>query len=262
MKTKEFKIVAIIFALGLMFFSACQKPDPDSQSAEDDARGSYIMADAFAVGNNEAGDDGSGKAFYPEGMTVVRDSVAHTVTITFDSCEFRGKLRNGIINVKYTRIPTIGLRALNLRITFDDYTIDGIKVEGAILTTFGGTYLIPEINVIANNMKATFPDDKFITWSSNKTFKITEGFGDYNIDNNVLEISGTADGTNRAGDTYHSVYDKVTIDRACEYGYPVSGTVTITSDNGTTVIDYGKGDCDDIITVTNNGVTLTIHLNS
>ena len=262
MKTKHFKITAIIFALGLMVFSACQKPDPDSQSAEDDARGSYIMADAFAVGNNEAGDVGSGKAAYPEGMTVERDPIAHTVTITFDNCNFRGKIRNGIIHVDYTLVPQMGLRAFNLTITFENYTIDGIKVEGAIRSSFGGTYLVPEINVIATNMKATFTDGKFITWSSNKTFKITEGFGDFDIDNNVLEISGTVTGTNRAGNDFTSVYDKVTLKRSCPDGYPVSGTVTINSDKGTTVIDYGDGTCDDIITVTNNGVTLTIHLNS
>ncbi len=262
MKTKHFKLIAIFFAVGLLAFSACKKPDPDSQSAEDDARGSYIMADAFAVGNNEAGDDGSGKAAYPEGMTVVRDTVAHTVTITFENCNFRGKIRNGIIHVGYTRIPTVGPKAVNLEITFENYTIDGIKVEGAIRTTFGGTYKVPEIHVVATNMKATFTDGKVLSWSSDKTFTITEGFGDNDIDNNVLEISGTVNGTNRAGEDFKSVYDKVTLKRSCPDGYPVSGTVTITSDKGTTVIDYGNGECDDIITVTNEGVSVTIHLNS
>jgi len=262
MKTNQFKIIALFFAIGLTVLSACQKPDPDSQSAEDDARGSYIMADAFAVANNEAGDDGSGKAAYPEGMTVDRDIDKHTVTITFDNCDFRGKIRNGIIHVDYVLVPQRGLRAFNLVITFENYIIDGDKVESSIRTTFGGTYLIPEINVIATNMKATFTDGKFISWSSDKTFKITEGFGDFDIDNNVLEISGTVTGTNRLENDFTSVYDKVTLKRSCPDGYPVSGTVTITSDKGTTVIDYGDGTCDDIITVTNDGVTLTIHLNS
>lgn len=261
MKTKHFKLIAVLFALGLFAFSACKKPDPDSQSAEDDARGSYIMADAFAVSNSEAGGT-DGKAAYPAGMTVVRDTVTHSVTITFDNCEFRGKLRNGIIHAAYTLKPTIGLRAVNLIITFENYYIDGIHVEGGISTSFGGTYIVPEINVIATNMKATFEDGKVISWDSNLTYKMTQGFGTYSIDDNVIEMSGTANGTNRAGVDYSSVYNKVTVDRACTYGYPISGTVTITSDKGTTVIDYGNGDCDDVITVTNNGITLTIHLDS
>ncbi len=262
MKTKNFKILAIIFALGLFALSSCEKPDPDSQSAEDDARGSYIMADAFAVSNNEAGDDGTGKAAYPAGMTVVRDSVAHTVTITFDNCEYLGKVRNGIIHIAYERLFNIGLRAVNLNITFENYTIDGVKVEGTIETTFGGTYKVPEIHVVATAMKATFPDGKFISWSSDMTYTITEGFGDYDISNNVLEISGTINGTNRAGKDYTSVWNKVTLKRICPDGYPVSGTVTITSDKGETVIDYGNGECDDEITITNEGVTVTINLNS
>jgi len=261
MKTKQFTIIALFIAIGLTVLSSCQKSDPDSQSAEDDARGSYIMADAFAVSNNEAGGD-NGKILADSCMSVVRDTAAHTVTITFDNCDFRGKIRNGIIHVGYTRVPTQGPKAVSLNITFENYTIDGIKVEGAIRTTFGGTYKVPEIHIIATDMKATFKDGRFITWSSDKTFKITEGFGDGNIDTNVLEISGTVTGTNRAGNDFTSVYDKVTIDRACEYGYPISGTVTITSDKGITVIDYGSGECDDIITVTNNGVTVTIHLDA
>ncbi len=260
MKTKHFKIITLFFVVGLLAFSSCEKPEPDTQSAEDDARGSYIMADAFAVSNNEAGDDGSSKMIYPEGMTVTKDTAANTVTITFDNCEFRGKVRNGIIHVGYTKRPLIGLRAVDINITFENYYIDGIHVEGTINTTFGGTYLLPEFHVVATNMKATFTDGQFISWSSDQTFKITSGFGDYNIDNNVLEVSGTVDGTNRAGNTYHSVYDKVTLDRACSYGYPISGTVTITSDKGTTIIDYGTGDCDNLITVTNNGVSVNITL--
>ncbi len=260
MKTKQFKIFVILFAIGLTVFSSCQKPDPDSQSAEDNARGSYIMADAFAVSNSEAGGTG-GKAVYPEGMTVVRDSITHSLTIRFDSCDFRGKIRNGIIHVVYVPRFTIGLRAVDLTITFENYYIDGIHVEGTIKTTFGGTYLKPAIHVIATNMKATFPDNKVLSWSSDKTFTMTEGYGTYTIDDNVLEISGTVTGTNRAGKEFHSVYDQVTLKRSCPDGYPVSGTVTITSDKGETLIDYGDGTCDDIITISNNGVTITIHLN-
>ncbi|MCF6184687.1 MAG: hypothetical protein L3J56_08725 [Bacteroidales bacterium] len=259
MKTKQFKIFAILFAIGLTVFSSCKKPDPDSQSAEDNARGSYIMADAFAVSNSEAGGT-DGKIAYPKGMQVVRNLTARTVTITFDSCDFRGKVRNGIIHVAYALHPDIGLRAVDLTITFENYYIDGIHVEGTIKTTFGGTYTKPAIHVIATNMKATFPDNKVLSWSSDKTFTMTSGYRTYTIDDNVIEISGTVNGTNRAGKEFHSVYDKVTLKRSCPDGYPVSGTVTITSDKGETVIDYGDGTCDDIITVSNNGVTLTIHL--
>ncbi|MCF6366283.1 MAG: hypothetical protein L3J35_08785 [Bacteroidales bacterium] len=257
MKTNLFKILSVFFALGLFALASCEKPDPDAQSAEDDARGSYIMADAFAVGNTEAG--GTGKASLPACVDVYRNQT-DTIVLTFNNCDYLGSVRSGSLIINYTRLD-IGARAVNIIITFDNYTIDGIAVEGKITTTFGGTYIRPEINVVAENMSATFTDNKTISWSSDKTFTIVSGFGDGNISTNIIEMSGTASGINRQGKSYSSVYNKVRIERSCTAGYPVSGTVTIESDKGTSVIDYGNGTCDKTITVTNNGVTVEVTLN-
>lgn len=260
MKTTIFKVLSLLLMIGLFTVSSCKKPDPDEQSAEDDARGSYIMADAFALGNNEAGGGDGGKSI-PDCMKVERNIEMKTVKITFTDCNFRGAIRNGIINVSYS-ITDFGTRAVSLIITFDNYTFDNIGVEGTITTTFVGPYLKPVIKVVAKNMVATFNDNRTITWSSNKTFTfISDGFGDGDISTNVIEISGTATGINREGLSYTSTYNAVTVDRGCEYGYPVSGTVTIESDNGTSVIDYGDGTCDNKITVTIEGISVPITLN-
>ncbi len=256
-----FKVLPLLLLFGLFTVSSCDKPDPDAQSAEDDARGSYIMADAFAIGNNEAGGGGGGKAYLPDCMTVVRDIDLKTVIITFDNCDYRGAVRNGVINVSYTVPNPDQPIAVSIVITFDNYTINNIGIEGTITSTFGGTIVKPQIHIVASNMLATFPDDKTISWSSDKTFTIIEGFGDGDISTNVIEMSGTASGINRKSESYTATYTTVTVDRSCEYGYPVSGTVTIISDKGTSVIDYGTGSCDNTITVTNNGVSISLTLN-
>ena len=261
MKTLNFKLIALLFVLSVFAFSSCDKPDPDAQSAEDDARGAYILSDAFALGNNEAGGGSGGKADIPECMTIVRNTDTKTITITFNNCLYRGATRNGIIHISYTVPNPDHPRAVSVTITFEDYKIDNVDVEGTISSTFGGSYTQPVIHVVSDNMVATFADGKTISWSSDQTFTITEGFGDGEIDNNVIVIGGTAEGINRKGMAYESVYSSVTVDRSCEYGYPVSGTVTITSDKGTSVIDYGNGTCDNEIEVTNSGVTVTISLN-
>ncbi|MCD4794053.1 MAG: hypothetical protein K8R54_12515 [Bacteroidales bacterium] len=259
MKSNFFKILTIFFAAGLLILSGCKKPDPDAQSAEDDARGGYIMSDAFAVGNNQAG-GGGGKADLPGCVEVYKNDV-DTIILTFnDNCEYRGAVRNGSIIIKYTLLADIGLRAVEFVITFDNYSINDIGVEGTITTTFGGTYIKPAINVVATDMVATFSDSRTISWSSNKTFTILNGFGDGDISTNVIEMSGTATGVNRNGVSYTARYDAVTVDRSCEYGYPVSGTVTIVSENGTSVIDYGDGACDNIITVTNGKISVEVKL--
>ncbi len=257
MKTNFFKILSVFFALGLFALASCEKPDPDAQSAEDDARGSYIMADAFAIGNTEAGS--GGKAYLPECVDVYRNQ-RDTVILAFNNCDYNGAVRNGSIIVNYTLRPLIGDRAANIIVTFDNYTMDDVSVEGTITTTFGGTILRPEIQIIADNMLASFPDNRTISWSSDKTFTIVSGFGDGSFLTNVVEMSGTASGVNRKGESYSSVYNSVKVERSCDAGYPVSGTTTIESDKGTSVIDYGEGECDKVITVTNNGVTITITL--
>ncbi len=261
MKTNLFKILAVFFALGVFAIASCDKPDPDQQSAEDDARGGYMMADAFALGNDNAGDTGGGKAYFPEGMVVERNVLTHTVTITFTNCDYKGAVRNGVVKIKHSlAIGVNSPRAFNLTVTFENYTMDGVALEGTINTTFGGTYSQPEIHVVATGMKATFTDDKVLTWSSDKTFTIEEGFAKPTVPN-VVVMSGTASGVNRAGVAFNSTYTNVKLNRACEDSkYPVSGTVTIESDKGTTVIDYGNGECDNIVSITNNGVTIEITL--
>ncbi len=257
MKTNMFKILSVFFVLSIVALVSCEKPDPDAQSAEDDARGSYIMADAFAIGNTEAG--GGGKAYLPECVDVYRNQM-DTVILTFNNCDYNGAVRNGSIIVNYTLRPLIGARAANVIITFDNYTMDGVSVEGTITTTFGGTIIKPEIHILADNMLATFPDERTLSWSSDKTFTIVSGFGDGDFTTNIIEMSGTASGVNRKGESYSSVYNTVRVERSCEAGYPVSGTVTIESDKGTSVIDYGEGTCDNVISVTNNGITIPLTL--
>lgn len=254
MKSNLFKFLSVFFTLTLFILTSCEKPSaPDEQSAEDDARGSYIMADVFAMGNNEAG--GGGKTVLENCYTVDRTH-QDTVILSFDNCENR----SGRIIVAFETPNPDSPKAVNTVMTFENYFVDNIAVEGTITSTFGGTINIPEINVIASNMVATFTNDKTISWSSNKTFKIVEGFGDGNISTNVLEISGTAEGINRKSEDYTSTYNAVTVKRACTTKYPISGTVTIVSNDGTTEIDYGSGECDNIITVTSNGISINVTL--
>jgi len=254
MKTNLFKILAVFFAFGLFALTSCEKPNPDTQSAEDDARGGYMMADAFAIGNDNAGGDG-GKTLFPDGMVVTHPE-AGKVVVTFTNCDYRDAVRNGVINISYTQRDA-GERAFNITITFENYTMDGVQLEGTIVTTFGGTYRIPEINVVATNMKATFTDGKVLSWSSNQTFKVLEGFANPDV-TNVVEMSGTVEGNNRDNKSFTSVYAAL-LKKECSK-YPVSGTVTIISDKGTTVIDYGNGECDNKITVTNAGITVPVTL--
>ena len=42
--------------------------------------------------------------------------------------------------------------------------------------------------------------------------------------------------------------------------FPVKGVVTIVKNDAEATLDYGNGDCDDLATITKNGVAKEIHL--
>jgi len=47
---------------------------------------------------------------------------------------------------------------------------------------------------------------------------------------------------------------------SCRKPFPVSGTISKVKNGVETVVDYGTGTCDNVATVTTNGVTTTIKL--
>ncbi|RLD51779.1 MAG: hypothetical protein DRI94_05065, partial [Bacteroidetes bacterium] len=97
---KNFLKISTLLLLGFVFtFSACKKDDADSQSAEDAARGSYIMADAFAMSND--GSDG-GKALKAQfsDCKFTYNQLDDGFELTFDNCtDDAGITRNGTIRI-------------------------------------------------------------------------------------------------------------------------------------------------------------------
>ncbi|NPA44968.1 MAG: hypothetical protein GXO49_05495, partial [Chlorobi bacterium] len=215
MKTNLFKILAIFFAFGMFALTSCDTSEPDQQSAEDDARGGYMMADAFAVSNDNTNDDG-GKALLVEGMEIERSLLEHKVKITFSNCDYRGAKRNGVINIAYDfALEPSNLGAYNLVITFEDYTVDGVGLEGTITTTFGGIYDTPAITIVGTGMVATFSNGETISWNSSQVYTLEGGFVNGLVGDTVV-VSGTSEGVNRKGESFKSTYANVTLNRACE----------------------------------------------
>lgn len=262
MKISALKILLLLLAAGMLMFTSCKKDlgSPDSQSAEDDARGAYVSAETFALGNDEANDTGGGKALLGNCWTRTVEGTWNegVVTFVFDNCEYKGAVRNGTVNIAYTRKLLIHRRAVNTVITFDNYSIDGVKVEGTLTSTIQGDSVAPSFTVVGKDMKLTFSDNRTIEWNATRTFTMVEGFTTIIRDDNVIEMSGTVTGVNRKGVSFESVQSKIRREYTCKW--PVSGTNTITSEDRVTVIDYGNGECDNIITVTSNGVSLDVNL--
>jgi hypothetical protein len=47
---------------------------------------------------------------------------------------------------------------------------------------------------------------------------------------------------------------------ACRKPFPVSGTVSIIKNDATSILDFGNGECDNLATITIDGITKEIRL--
>lgn len=142
--------------------------------------------------------------------------------------------------------------------TVDNYTINGIKLEGVRTSTniTGSTEEAPKFNVVLNDGKATFPDQTEATRESDITWSWERGANPLQ-DQLVIDKSSTAEGTTRGGRTYDvSLTEDLVYQRTCFIAvdgvkrYLIDGEKEI-------VIDYGSGDCKSV-SVTVNGVTRSV----
>ena len=179
-----------------------------------------------------------------------------TVDFGLTGCtDLRGNLRTGKVIFTYNgRRFVPGSTVVT---TVDNYTINGIKLEGTrtLTNVSGSSSDAPKFNVVLTNGKATLLADgtvaereSNITWS---WVRAASPVDDYL----VIDQSSIASGTTRGGREYSvSLTEALKYKRFCGIAvdgikkYVVDGTKEIT-------IDYGSGECDKSVVITVNGVT-------
>ena len=281
---------------GLMFFASCKKdnstqvntPGQDSTSsvevAQNEAGVSSQFDDVFditmGVQASDAGEDiglGTGTDIMYRGqgtdsstkcytVTVVPD-IPHqfpkTVTIDFGSgCLGKdGKLRSGKIVTIFT--GPMKISGSKASATFINYTVDSFQVAGTytVQNTSSSNKQAWTIAVIDGKISNT-SSGRWVEWNATHERKLIKGNGtpDYNGDN-VLQITGNSNGSNSNGRIWSSIItDPVIRKGGCKWR--VKGQVQITRKSNTHIalLDYGDGTCDNIATITVNGVTRTITL--
>ena len=195
------------------------------------------------------------------------DYVNHIITIDFgDGCiGMFGRERSGKIFIKYTdRIFVTG--AVHT-ITFEDFYVDGKKIEGirtrTNISTSNDDFL--RFSIVLENGKVTWEDGTFATREANwETTRIRTP----NPINDERIRTGSASGINRDGIGYTLEITKAIVwKRECmpikRVMIPVEGIKVKKFEDGTIVtIDYGDGTCDNLVTITKDGITETIELQS
>ena len=100
-----------------------------------------------------------------------------------------------------------------------------------------------------------------LLWACSRSIEQTGGMGDTNPNNDVFQITGSANGTNRQGKTYTVNITQALVKRT-SCAWIESGRSELTpQDLATRTVDFGSGNCDDEATITINGNTFTFHMN-
>jgi hypothetical protein len=207
----------------------------------------------------------SGRYVNGEGPAVTVDPIgrAYPKTITIDYGDGVELVFGGVISGKI--IIEVSARPLTdgatREITYENFYVDSINIEGGTIRTFTGTDSTERIFTSESNLILTFPDGTILNRTANKTRTLVEGFETpfvYSYSDDKILIDGivnyeTSDGT---------TFSKTTITPLIKTGacrFIIEGVVSFTLNNEEfAVLDYGDGTCDDIATITKDGETRQI----
>jgi len=280
MKTKIVLMGLMVFAsAALIFTSSCAKEEEGSISASDlSLAQDETYADALyeevdnLVSDELATLDVSG--YSTDAKKSFSDNVCYTVTVdhpdsTFfpkvvtmdfgDGCAvvFNGDtiVRTGQIIVTVTgRWFVEGSQHI---VTFNDFYMNGIKIEGTRTRTNLGVneqnHL--ELGIELENGKVIFNDTASMTREASHVREIIRSF---NPQNDTILVTGSASGVNVLGQSYtREIIEPLVMVHCAQYRWRwviADGMVELTnSETGSTTIDYNDSGCDGEVIVSKNG---------
>jgi hypothetical protein len=270
-------LLFILFVSGLALgLASCQKQSdntPETRAlAADDSMVDFAdraiegPADALTMRSSQFGPCGQGSSPFLPACVTITDSgegvYPRTLTLDFgDGCTGPGGwTRSGVIDIVVTGDLREDVGA-SRTITFTDYTAGPVTMFGTRTLTFLGDNAEGQpsyaqhhdFNIQRNGHTVHRLYDGTLAW--------LEGFDTDDCDDNVVQRDGLAThSANNAWGTTTRTIEAVVHDRPC--GYPVSGTITVDRPMHDVVIDFGDGTCDNLATVTRNGNTVIIDLDT
>ena len=276
------KYLMVVATVGVLF-TACRKDkDEDPKDSDTTTAGENALAEGYFNDANSISDQAAAgnlssfvsantnesdeRSMMSSCATIVHDTTTspRTITINFGTANCLcndGRYRRGVINVSYTGRYRDSLSTHT--ITFTNYFVNDNQVLGTKTVTNNGRNnagnLTFSISVNGSVIKAN--NGGTITWASSRTREWIAGENTLIWSDDAYLISGTASGTNSAGNSYTAnITTALKIKLSCKW--IVSGQMELTpSGKATRTINWGNGDCDDDATVTINGNTYNIDLN-
>ena len=278
-----FSSVLVTVALISLTITGCKK-DEDPTIQNDNAnsavyksmvvesgRADFVENDIDLMADEAArGHFGQNGLQGPQGIlnpcaTVTHDttSIPHVITIDFGPVNCLGNdghWRRGQIIISYTGHY---FQAGSVRsIGFNGYYVDDNAITGTRTVTNNGQNGAGNYNwtIDVVNFTITKPNNDWFTRNSNRNREMIQGYGTMNPWDDVYMITGTASGVKSNGHTMNTtIVTPLRKEVGCKW--IVSGTMDMQPNNlPVRTIDYGTGTCDNIATLTVNGVSHTIQL--
>ncbi len=246
MKKNFLKLTALFFIAAIFTLTSCKKGDADTQSAEDSARGSFIMADAFALGSDGRG---GGKALKNrfDKCTFTFHQLDNGFELTFDNCtDDDGITRNGTIRFTGDENIYDMEESASFLIEFINFTIEDEVVDGKLSLSVGAGTLGAFLKLAATNLKITYSNGEYVKYNTATLNYVINYLNGFNI-----EISGASEGINRNGETFSTETEGLKINFFSTSGvctFPTEGTMTINveGEKNPVILDYGAGGCGEI----------------
>ena len=203
--------------------------------------------------------------YLPDCVTITVVIVQNMKTVTLDfgeGCELRnGNFVSGKIIMTYERDPEAASKMITY--SFEDFYFNRKNVEG------GGSILRERSNENGNpqstktfDVTVTWPDGLFASKVGVKVREMIEGQSTPAWGDNVFLITGNWTFTRRNGIVLSAnIIKELRRELACKF--LVSGTIELSKNLNTAILDYGDGACDDLATVSiNGGERREIHLSN
>lgn len=262
---KKYCLLFVAFAALSLFLASCQKEKPETPAFEEDlvTNEDVVTATNLFQDTEDEVDlqiETRGGGLNCPAVTVSPDdgTFPRTVSIDYgpDGCEGpNGRLRQGMIMVIQTNPMTAPGAART--ITFDNFFVDGVQVQGVKTITNASTGTDGNI-VFTRTVEGgslTYPNGETASWEASHTLTQVDGGGTPAMLDDVFEITGGSSGANRHGAAFTvEITEPLVKRKICPW--IVSGVKTIAINDRTRTLDYGDGECDRLATVTYpNGFT-------
>ncbi|MDX5585268.1 MAG: hypothetical protein QNK20_10075 [Aureibaculum sp.] len=282
MKRQKLTFGIIALALFGLVLTSCNESDTiqedliteeiDLKAAETEAvidkvsdESSAIIEEAYLMEEFPITKSNVTDRYLPDCVTITVVIVQNMKTVTLDfgeDCELHnGNFVSGKIIMTYERDPEAASKMITY--SFDEFYFNRKNVEG------GGSILRERSNENSNlqstktfDVTVTWPDGLFASKVGVKVREMIEGQSTSAWGDNVFLITGNWTFTRRNGNVLSAeIIKELRRELACKF--LVSGTIELSKNLDTAILDYGEGECDDLATVSiNGGERREIHLSN